>query len=89
MQDLIYKDVHCDLSAYRLRHEGVWLVIVVGEQPPGSLHVAIEAQLTHGTLVSLEMDIVQRLMERRGQAIQLGPWVEGHYDISGKGEPGD
>ena len=70
----------CDLSVYRVRHEGVWLVVVLGEQPPEELHLRIEAKLTNGVLVSLRADVVRYLQDRRAHATQLGSWVEGHYD---------
>ena len=79
VQELIYRDADCDLSAYRLQLDTMWHVVVVGEKPSDSLHVAIEAQLTNGTLVTLDPDVLFALMVRRGQAIQFGPWVEGHY----------
>ena len=70
----------CDLSVYRFRHEGTWYVVVVGDKPPESIHVAIEAKLTNGVLVSLGEDVLAYLQDRRARAIQLGPWVEAHYD---------
>jgi len=71
----------CDLSVYRFKDKSTstWYVVVVGEKPPDSIHVAIEAQLTNGTLTTLDEEVLTYLVERRGQAIQLGPWVEGHY----------
>ena len=72
----------CDLSVYRFRHEGTWYVVVIGDKPPESIHVAIEAKLTNGVLVSLGEDVLAYLQDRRARAIQLGPWVEGHYDNS-------
>lgn len=79
MQDIIYKDVDCDLSAYRIKLKGTWHVVVIGEKPSDSLHVAIEALLTNGTLVTVDPDIVLYLLARREEAALLGPWVEGHY----------
>lgn len=67
--------------------DGGWYVVVIGEKPSDGLHVQIEAQLTNGRLVTLDHDYLLALMQRRGQAIQLGPWVEGHY--SGEGENED
>jgi hypothetical protein len=74
----------CDLSVYRYKsmRKNMWHVVVVGEKPPVSLHIAIEAQLTNGTLTTLDTDELTYLMERRSEAIQLGPWVEGHYHHS-------
>jgi len=69
----------CDLSVFRFKHKSTWYVVVIGERPPESLHVAIEAQLTNGTLTTLDQDVLDYLQDRRARAIQLGPWVEGHY----------
>ena len=69
----------CDLSAYRVRLEGMWHVVVLGEKPPDKLHVRIEAELTNGVLVTIREDALAYLLDRRAEAIQLGPWVEGHY----------
>jgi hypothetical protein len=79
VQELIYNDVDCDLSAYRLKLNTAWHVIVIGEKPSDKLHVNIEAQLTNGTLVTLDSDVLHELLTRRVEAIQLGSWVEGHY----------
>src|SRR5260370_32351570 len=51
----------CDLSVYRIRHEGVWLVVVLGEPPPKELYLRIEAKLTNGTLVTLKKDVLRVL----------------------------
>jgi hypothetical protein len=85
-QQIIFeaKDV-CDLSVYRFALAGVWHVVVIGEKPSDTLHVQIEAQLTNGVLVSLKKDMLLYLQDRREQAIRLGPWVEGHYDLEGGG----
>ena len=83
VQDIIYQDVDCDLSAYRLNDAGTFFVVVIGEKPSDSLHIAIEALLTNGVLVSLGEDQLLYLQDRREQAIQLGSWVEGHYDLEG------
>ncbi len=80
LQRMIFKAKDdCDLSVYRFKSKRIWYVVVIGEKPPDSLHVAIEGQLTNGTLVTLDADLLTYLMERRGEAIQLGPWVEVHY----------
>ena len=79
VQQLLYEDVACDLSAFRLQINGIWHVVVIGEKPSGVLHEQIEAQLTNGMLVTLDARILSPLLRRRGEAIQLGPWVEGHY----------
>jgi hypothetical protein len=75
------KDI-CDVSVYRFKHEGTWYVVVIGERPPDNIHVALEAQLTNGTLVTLDAEVLTYLLNRRSEAIQLGPWVERHYHIS-------
>jgi len=81
LQEMVFaaKD-DCDLSVFRLAVSGVWHVVVLGEKPPEELHLRIEAQLTNGVLVSLRADVLRYLQDRRVQATQLGPWVEGHYD---------
>jgi hypothetical protein len=80
VQDIIFNDVDCDLSAYRLKQERTFLVVVIGEKPPDSLHIAIEALLTNGVLVSLSQDQLHYLQDRRAEATQLGSWVEAHYE---------
>ena len=72
----------CDLSVFRFKstRNNTWYVVVVGEKPPDSVHVTIEARLTNGTLTTLDADVLTYLMGRRSEAIQLGPWVELHYD---------
>jgi hypothetical protein len=69
----------CDLSAYRLKLEGAWHVVVLGEKPPDKLHVRIEALLTNGVLVTIRQDALSYLQDRRKEATLLGPWVEVHY----------
>lgn len=71
----------CDLSAYRLAVSGVWHVVVLGVKPPEELYLRIEAVLTRGVLVNLRADVLRYLYGRRSDATQLGPWVEGHYDL--------
>jgi hypothetical protein len=83
VQDLIYLDVDCDLSVYRVKLGNSWHVVVIGEKPSNTLHVQIEAQLTNGVLASLGEDALLYLQDRREQAIQFGPWVEGHYSEGG------
>jgi hypothetical protein len=72
----------CDLSVYRFKHEGTWYVVVIGERPPDNIHVALEAKLTNGILATLDAEVLSYLLNRRNEAIQLGPWVERHYHIS-------
>jgi hypothetical protein len=85
LQKLLYETRdECDISVYRLQITEGWHVVVLGEKPPGALHVQIEALLTQGTLVSLSdrPDVLRFLQHRRAQATRLGPWVEGHYRSS-------
>ena len=84
VQDILYRDVDCDLSAFRLKHEGTWYVVVIGEKPSDSLHRAIEALLTNGVLGSLPENLLNYLQDRRAHATQLGSWVEGHYPEEGE-----
>jgi len=79
VQELIYKDIDCDLSAYRFKLNTTWHVVVIGENPSDKLLVDIEAELTNGTLITLDAGVLFELMDRRQQTIQLGEWVEGHY----------
>jgi hypothetical protein len=69
----------CDLSIYRFKHVDTWYVVVIGEKPRDSIHAVVEAKLTNGTLTTLDAEILSYLMQRRSEAIQLGPWVEAHY----------
>ena len=82
VQELIYQDIDCDPSAYRIKLGNVWHVIVIGEKPTERLHVEIETQLTNGVLVTVDSDTLLYLIRRRGQAGQLGPWIEGHYSTT-------
>jgi hypothetical protein len=72
----------CDLSVYRLKITEGWHIVVVGVKPSDAQHAHIEALLTKGTLVSLahRPDVLRYLQSRRAEAIQLGPWVEAHYN---------
>ena len=63
VQELIYNDVTCDLSAFRIRLKGIWHVILIGEKPSESLYLAIEAQLSNGTLVTIDADVLIYLMD--------------------------
>ena len=84
IQDIIYQNVDCDLSAFRLKHQGAFIVVVLGEKPSESLHISLEALLTNGVLVSLTDDQLHYLQDRRAEATQLAPWVEGHYTEEGE-----
>ena len=86
VQDILYQNVDCDLSAFRFRLKGerTFIVVVIGEKPPDSLHIALEALLTNGVLVSLSDDQLHSLQDRRAEATQLGSWVEAHYTEEGE-----
>ena len=84
IQDIIYQNVDCDLSVYRLKDERTFIVVVLGEKPSDSLHIALEALLTNGVLVSLSDDQLHYLQDRRAEATQLGSWVEAHYTEEGE-----
>ncbi len=84
VQDILYQNVDCDLSAFRLKHQRNWYVVVIGEKPSDSLHIAIEALLTNGVLSSLPEHLLHYLQDRRAQATHLGTWVEGHYSEEGE-----
>ena len=84
IQDILYKNVDCDLSAFRLKQERTFLVVVIGDKPVDSLHIALEALLTNGVLVSLSEEQLNYLQSRRAEATQLGSWVEFHYPVEGE-----
>ena len=76
----------CDLSAYRFfeQNERKWYVVVIGERPSPQVHQRIETillTLTRGEGVTLDSDTLAVLLARRVQQIQLGQWVEHHYDV--------
>ncbi len=70
-----------DVSAYRLMLEQIYHVAVLGGAPAeAALQEQIEQILyAEGTPTQLPDDVLTTLFERRQQAQQLGPWVEGHY----------
>ncbi len=70
-----------DLSAYRLMLEQIYHVAVLGGPPT---EAALQERIEHilyaeGTPTQLPDDVLTALSERRQQAQQIGPWVEGHY----------
>ena len=68
-----------ELSAYRFLFEGKSVVAVVGENPGSEEETRLNRQLSGGVRTQLDDDILRFLVERREQATELGPWVEGHY----------
>lgn len=83
-QDVIHREVDCDLSAYRfiLRDAG-WHVLVIGDRPEDRIHVELEAILTAGCLVTLPQEVLFPFLLRRYEQIQIAPWVEHHYSEDG------
>jgi hypothetical protein len=79
-QDTIFHN-ECDLSAYRMLLDQIWHVAVLGGVPAEvSFQQELERILyTEGTPTTLPDDVLTMLHERREQARQLGPWVEGHH----------
>jgi len=72
----------CDLSAYRFQQPQIdqaSYVAVLGEPPPEELARKIERLLAAGEPIELPDEVLRFFVERRKQAIQAGPWVEGHY----------
>ena len=82
VQAAIYRH-ECDLSAYRLNLDTVWHVAVLGEKPTEAVIHVIERILSTGEATSLPDEVLEYLSERRKQAQQVGPWVEGHYGMQG------
>ncbi len=68
-----------DLSAYRFHLNTIWHVAVLGVQPPEEVAQQISTILAAGEPTALPDDVLRLFQERRAQAAQLGPWVEGHY----------
>jgi len=69
----------CDLSAYRIRYENLPHVVILGAKPPADVDEKIRQALATGIPAELPPEIIATLIQRRGQAKGLGPWVEGHY----------
>ena len=79
-EDAIY--VHAgdvDLSAYRFLLDRIPHVVVLGDPPPTELHDELRAILSTGEPATVPEDVLKLLNARRQEAIQAGPWVEGHY----------
>lgn len=77
-QDVLFKQP-CELSAYRLQLEKVWHVAVLGETPTEEIDRTIRTILATGEPTSLPQDVLTFLNQRRLQAKQISPWIEGHY----------
>ncbi len=80
VQETIFQTEN-ELSAYRLMLEHIWHVAVLGGV---STEAAVQEKIEHilyaeGTPTQLPDDVLTALNERRQQAHQIGPWVEGHY----------
>ncbi len=69
----------CDLSAYRFRWEQRYHVTVLGTRPPETLDRRLRAILARGEMVALPDDLLRFLAQRRREANEQAPWVEGHY----------
>ncbi len=78
-QQAIYTDPENDLSVYRIQLNTIWHVVVLGQQPPERLEQKLQEILASGEPTSLPPELLKLLTERRAQATQIGPWVEGHY----------
>src|SRR5438045_8295802 len=86
IQTIIFEE-DCDLSAYRFfeQKERKWYVVVIGEEPSPPLHQRLGTilfTLTRGVRVTLDSQTLVALLSRRAQQIQLGSWVEHHYDVT-------
>jgi hypothetical protein len=70
------------LSAYRFEYPPVapgWFVAVLGETPPEEIQARLLAILSAGEPATLPDKVRKFLEQRRAQASQIAPWVEGHY----------
>ena len=79
-QETIFQQ-ECDVSVYRLLLKQLWHVAVLGGAPA---EAALQQQLerilyAQGTPTQLPEDLLTVLQERRKQAQNIGPWVQGHY----------
>ena len=78
-QDLLFATPDCELSAYRFHLDRIWHVAVLGDQPPEDLERQLQTILSRGQPASLPEEVLTQLQRRRAQAVNLGPWVEGHH----------
>ena len=80
-QRLIARE-NVDLSTYRLQLPPIapgWYVAVLGEPPSEEIHAQLLNILSSGEPTTLPAQVLNFLQERRRQASQIAPWVEGHY----------
>ena len=68
-----------DLSAYRFQLNRVYHLAGLGHPPPTELHDQLRAILATGEPAQLPEDLLRLFAARPAEAIQAGPWVEGHY----------
>jgi hypothetical protein len=68
-----------ELSVYRFQLDGLWHVAVIGDTPPQEFAEKVQAMLNTGEQVTLPLDILRQLNERRRKATRQGSWVERHY----------
>src|SRR4051794_17359869 len=79
LQEAIFGRSDADLSAFRFQLNRIYHVAVLGQSPPEDFDRRLQRILSSGEPVSLPYDVLARLHERRRQATQFGPWIEGHY----------
>jgi len=78
MQDMVFGN-DWDMSVYRFLLVGVSHVAALGEPQPPEVQEQVHGMLSEGVPATLPPHIVDTLLQRRSQAKQIGPWVEGHY----------
>src|SRR5438132_1492850 len=79
LQETLYQTSQTDLSVYRLFLDRVSHVAVLGQPPPEALDRRITRVLSRGEAVSLPLEVLQALAERRREQIRAGTWVEQHH----------
>src|SRR5437764_328994 len=89
-QDMVFSPTYdLDLSAFRFERKlrdpsqpplaRPWLVVVLGEQPPEPIDHQLRQILSSGEMITLALETVATLAQRRTQETKKGNWVEGHY----------
>ncbi len=80
VQDTIYQQ-ESDISAYRMQLKEIYHVAVLGgAETAAALQAQIETILyAEGTPTQLPEEVLVYLTERKQQAREVAPWVEGHY----------